>query len=102
MQVMYILLFISRTVKRQCQTRRSPRYVAMEVIYKKLDKVIASLLEKDFPMDTKSDAGALLNSIQQFLFTSLVNFSYPILKSGKKFLSVCKIRKPGFVRLLVT
>ena len=56
-------------------------------MYKELDKVIASLdhlLEGDYSRDTKSDAGAFLHSIQQFLFTSLLNYWYPILKSVKK------------------
>ena len=41
----------------------------MEVMYKELDKVIASfdhLLEGDYSRDTKSDVGAPLHSIQQF------------------------------------
>ena len=58
--------FISRTEKRQRQTRWSSRYDAVEVMYKEVDKVIASLdllLERDYSMDTKFDAGALLHSI---------------------------------------
>ena len=68
-------LFIFWTVKRQCQTRWSSRYDAVEVIYEKLDKAIASLdhlLEGDYFRDTKSNAGALLHSFQQFPFISLL------------------------------
>ena len=74
-------------MKGQCQTRWSFRYDAVEVMYKELDKVIASLdhlLERDYSRDTKSDAEAFLHSIQQFPFISLLNFWYPILKSVNK------------------
>ena len=56
-------------------------------MYEELDKVIASLdhlLEGDYSRDTKSDAGALLYSIQQFPFISLLNFWYSILKPVDK------------------
>jgi len=91
--------FISRTVKRQCQTRWSSRYDAVEVMYEELGKVIASLdqlLEGDYPADTKSDAGALLHSIQQFSFISLLNFWYPILKSVDKVSKRLQDPKMGF------
>ena len=81
--------FISRTVKRQCQTRWSSRYDAVEVMYDELDKTIASLdllLEGDYFRDIKSGAGALLHSIQQFPFISLLNFWFPIFKSVDKVL----------------
>ena len=79
--------FISRTVKRQCQTRWSSRYDAVEVMYEELDKLFASLdhlLEEDYSRDIKSDEKALLHSIQQFPFISLLKFWYPILKLVKK------------------
>ena len=91
--------FISRTVKRQCRTRLSSRYDAVEVMYKELDKVIASLdhlLEGDYSRDTKSDAGALLHSIQQFPFISLLNFWHPILKSVDKVQKRQQDPKMGF------
>ena len=90
--------FISLTVKRQCQTRWSSRYDAVEAMYEELDKVIASLdhlLEGDYSRDTKSDAGALLHSIQQFPFISLLNFWYPILKSVDKVLK--RLQDPKMV-----
>ena len=91
--------FISRTLKRQCQTSWSSRYDAVEVMYEELDKIIASLdhlLEGDYFRDTKSDAGALLHSIQQFPFISLLNFWYPILKSVDKVSKRLQDPKMGF------
>ena len=52
-------------------------------MFEELDKVFAihdHLLE-DYSRDTKSVAGALLHSIQQFPSISLLNFWYIILKS---------------------
>ena len=86
-------------MKRQCQTRWSSRYDAAEVMYEELDKVIASLddlLEGDYSRDTKSDAEALLHSIQQFPFISLLNFWYPILKLLDKVLKRLQDPKMGF------
>ena len=71
----------------------------MKVIYEELDKVFAihdHLLEGDYSRDTKSDAGALLHSIQQFPFISLLNFWYPILKSVEKVLKRLQDPKMGF------
>ena len=91
--------FIFRTVKRQCQTRWSSRYDAMEVMYEELDKIFENLdhlLEGDYSRDTKSDAGAPLHSIQQFPFISLLNFWYPILKSVNKVSKRLQDPKMGF------
>ena len=71
----------------------------MEVIYDELDKIIASLdllLEGDYPRDIKSDAGALLHSIQQFPFIPVLNFWYPILKSVDKVSKRLQDSKMGF------
>ena len=45
---------------------------------------------------TKPDAGALLHSIQQFPFISLLNFWYPILKSVDKVSKRLQDPKMGF------
>ena len=74
-------------------------------MYEELDKVIASLdhlLEGDYTRDTKSDAGALLHSIQQFFFISLLNFWYAILKSVDKVLKRLQDPKMGFNEAFVT
>ena len=70
-------------------------------MYEELDKVIANLdhlLEGDYSKDTKSDAGALLYSIQQFPFISLLNFWYPILKSVDKVSKRLQDQKWGSMR----
>ena len=54
------------------------------------------MLEGDYSRDTKSDAGALLHAIQQFRFTSLLNFWYPILKSVDKVSKRLQDPKMGF------
>ena len=92
-------------MKKQCQTRRSSRYDAVEVMYEELDKVIASLdhlLEGDYTKDTKSDAETLLHSIQQFYFISLLNFWYAILKSVNKVSKRLQDPKMGFNEAFVT
>ena len=68
-------------------------------MYEELDEAIASLdhlLEGEYSRDTKSDAGALLPSIQQFPFISLLNFRYPILKSVDKVSKRQQDPKMGF------
>ena len=66
-------------------------------MYKELDKVIVDhLLEGNYSRNTKSDAGALLYSIQQFPFISLSNFWYPILKSVEKVSKHLQDPKMGF------
>ena len=68
-------------------------------MFKKLDKVIASLdhlLEGDYSRDTKSDARALLHSVQQYPFTSLISFWHPILRSVDKVLKGLQDLKMGF------
>lgn len=91
--------FVSRTVKRQCDTRWSARHDAVQVIYEDYDNIIASLEhlhEGEFSRDTKSDAGSLLNSIQQFTFISLLKFWYPILSSVQKVTKRLQDSKIGF------
>ena len=70
--------FISRTVKRQCDTRWSPPpHDAAKVSYEECDdNVIGSLehlQEGEFSRDIQSEAGSLLKSIKQFPFLSLFN-----------------------------
>ena len=71
----------------------------MQVIHKECDNVIASLQhlqEGEFSRETKSDAGSLLNSIQQFPFIALLNFWYPVLSSVEKVSKRLQDPKMGF------
>ena len=91
--------FVTQTVKRQCDTRWSSSHDAVQVIHEECDNVIASLqhlLEGEFSRETKSDAGSLLNSIQQFPFIALLNFWYSVLSSVEKVSKRLQDPKMGF------
>ena len=91
--------FTKLSVKRHCDTRWSSRYDAVYAIQEEIDNIISSLENLqvgDFSTDTKSDAGLLLNAIQQFNFLSLLNFWCAILEAVQKVSKRLQDPKMGF------